>query len=76
MLHVSLDKYGLLALTASLTTLREIVALVEEQNWQERIDRGGQYIRFFDVCQFPTVAQLLTRLPSYSAARSATLSTS
>ena len=51
MLHVSLDKYGLFAVTASLTTLRAIVGLVEEQNrvWQEKFDGGVSYIRGFDV---------------------------
>jgi len=54
MLHVSLDKYGFFAVTASLTTLREIIALVEEQNriWQDRFDGGRPYIRDFDVIPF------------------------
>ena len=54
MLHVSLDKYGFFAVTASLTTLREIIALVEEQNriWQDNYDEGIQYFRAFKVSQF------------------------
>jgi hypothetical protein len=52
MLHVSLDKYGFFAVTASLTTLRAIIALVEEQNrvWQENFDQGIRYTRGFRVC--------------------------
>jgi hypothetical protein len=48
---VSLDKYGFFAVTGSLITLQEIIALVEEQNhvWQERFDGGRLYIRDFDV---------------------------
>lgn len=52
MLHVSLDKYGFFAVTGSLTTLQEIIALIEEQNrvWQEKFDGGRPYyIRDFDV---------------------------
>ena len=51
MLHVSLDKYGFFAVTGSLTTLQEIIALVEEQNrvWQEKFDGGRPYIQDFDV---------------------------
>jgi len=54
MLHVSLDKYGFFAVTASLTTLREIIALVEEQNriWQDKYDEGIGYIRAFHVSPF------------------------
>jgi len=58
MLHVSLDKYGFFAVTGSLTTLQEIIALVEEQNrvWQEKFDLGKSYIRNFDV-SLPLVRQ-------------------
>ena len=51
MLHVALDKYGFFAVTTTLTTLRAIIALVEEQNriWQEKFDEGRLYIRDFDV---------------------------
>ena len=51
MQHVSLDKYGFFAVTGSLTTLQEIIALIEEQNrvWQEKFDGGRPYIRDFDV---------------------------
>ena len=68
MLHVCLDKYGLFAVTASLTTLRAIVRLVEEENriWQEKFDDGIQYTRgfkvylpIFDSC---TTIDLLTQL--------------
>ena len=54
MLHVSLDKYGFFAVTPSLTTLQEIIALVKEQNciWQNRSDVGAGYIRYFAVSQF------------------------
>ena len=57
MLHVSLDKYGFFAVTASLTTLREIIALVEEQNriWQGRFDSGRPYYRDFNVSPFGSI---------------------
>ena len=59
MLQVSLDKYGFFAVTRSLTTLQEIIALVEEQNcvWQEKFDGGRPYIRDFDV-SLPLVRQM------------------
>jgi hypothetical protein len=51
MLHVSLDKYGFFAVTASLTTLQDIIAVVEEENgiWQNRFDDGMDYFRCFKV---------------------------
>jgi hypothetical protein len=51
-LHVCLDKYGLFAVTASLTILRAIIRLVEEENriWQEKSDEGMPYIQGFKVC--------------------------
>jgi len=57
MLYVSLDKYGFFAVTASLTTLQEIIALVEEQNriWQDRFDGGRPYYRDFDVSLFSLI---------------------
>ncbi|KDR70854.1 hypothetical protein GALMADRAFT_811416 [Galerina marginata CBS 339.88] len=50
MLHVCLEK-GFFAVTASLETLKLLIAIVEEQNrtWQNRFDQGEGYIRTFGV---------------------------